>query len=105
MGGLLGSGVERAGVNMAVPTICYKKLGTVGHKVYADEGGDMQLARWVRNDVMLLAPFLLSFWTASLLRHFHYLIPSAYYPLLTLFLGLFISLGQLYLVWTIYASY
>ena len=46
-----------------------------------------------------------SFWTASPLRHPHHLIPSAYYLPLILFLGLFISLGQLYLVWTIYASY
>ena len=50
-------------------------------------------------------PHFLFLWTASLLRHPHYLIPSAYYLLLTSSLGLFISLGQLYLVRTIYASY
>ena len=54
---------------------------------------------------MFLALFFFSFRTASLLRHTHYLIPSAYYLLITSSLGLFISLGQLYLVWTIYASY
>ena len=53
--------------------------------------------------VTIFAPFFFS--TVSLLRHLHYLIPSAYYLLITSSLGLFISLGQLYLVWTIYASY
>ena len=52
-----------------------------------------------------LGPILFFFRTASLLHHLHYLIPSAYYLLITSSLELFISPGQLYLVWTIYASY
>ena len=49
--------------------------------------------------------FSFPFGLPPLLRHHHYLIPSAYYLPLTSSLELFISLGQLYVVWTIYASY
>ena len=51
VGGLFRPGMERAGVNRAVPAICHEELGIVGHKVNVDKGGDVQLAGWVRNEL------------------------------------------------------
>lgn len=59
VGGFFGPRMKRAGVNQAVTPIGYEKLGTRGHEVNADEGGNVKLSCQIGDEFEeLIAQFL-----------------------------------------------
>ena len=47
----LGSGVKRAQVGRAVPSVCHEKLGARNHEVDTDKQGNMELPSQVGNEL------------------------------------------------------